>query len=199
MNLTLLHIFNAIGRLERSVTAVLCALLCVVETGRNLQPERSGSAQLCSPVRRSVAMNKLHRLGRAMFIGIFMLMPTAGYTYDIDNFASLDFTFNGTAYTFSSNTVTVTVTPPPSAATLELSMLLGDLHERCGAHDKAEAAYKHTVDQAIALDVDLNPEPMDYLRMAALRLARLYRSSGRQEDAESVVRQFRRHTEALEQ
>lgn len=128
MNLTFTHITATIGRFKRSVIAVLGALLCVVGSGRNLQPVRSAGASMRSPVRRSLPMNSLHRLGRVLIASSCLLATTTfSHAYDINNIATVDFTYSGSNYTMNSNAATVTVTPTPSVATIELFHYTPDL------------------------------------------------------------------------
>lgn len=121
MNLIFSHITTTIGRFWRSLKAAPCALSCFVGADHQLQPVRPESGLHRSPVRRSLSMKALHRLGRVLLVSFFLLSGTAtSHGYNVDNIATLDYSYGGIDITMNSNTATVSVSPPPSAAAIEL-------------------------------------------------------------------------------
>ena len=72
-------------------------------------------------------MTPSHRQGRTFLITSFLIfIASFSHAYDINNTATVDFTYSAVDYTLNSNTVTVSVTPPPSVAIAEFMRLTQD-------------------------------------------------------------------------
>ena len=76
---------------------------------------------------------------------------------------------------------------PPSLPRLRLGVLLGKLHEKSGATDEAESVYKHTLEEGLSLLDERDARVLGVVRFAGMRLSALYRSTDRDEEADSVV------------
>jgi hypothetical protein len=84
--------------------------------------------------------------------------------------------------------------PEGSASTipgLQLSVLAGKYHEVTGDIPGAERVYKDTAERARELREHLGPDADQIYRQVCLNLSRLYRESGREGDAEKVLRAMR--------
>lgn len=67
-----------------------------------------------------------------------------------------------------------------------LQLLLGQIHEAAGRLEPAEQAYQRVIDTALGNN-GAPPKPVENaVRLAALRLSRLYTTSGRKEKAEAL-------------
>lgn len=75
--------------------------------------------------------------------------------------------------------------------TLQLRLMQGDLEERKGDLVAAEAAYKELTKRSWAARETLGPRAADLYRLACLRLARLYRKTGRDREADTLARTVR--------
>jgi len=114
------YIIYTVWRIVRSVFAAFYALVCIISTGINRKSDRSGSATLRSPVRRPVATKRIHRLGRALLVGSFILTTSGmSHGYDITNIAVADYEISGRSFTLDTNPAIVSVTIHPSDATVE--------------------------------------------------------------------------------
>jgi len=72
-------------------------------------------------------MKSLHRLGRALLVTCFLVAGAAtAQAYNIDNIATLDYTYSGVGFTMNSNPATVLVSPPSSSATIEFLRTVDD-------------------------------------------------------------------------
>ena len=74
----------------------------------------------------------------------------------------------------------------------QLSVLAGSLHESEGAVQEAEAAYKKAMESSLAASERVGPRALDVYRQACLSLARLYRNTDRDSEAEAVTRDLKR-------
>ena len=79
--------------------------------------------------------------------------------------------------------------PETTAPGLELRILQGILYEQGDNAAGAESAYRNVVEHALEIKTTSREETLELYRMAAFRLARLYRESGRAADAEALVQQ----------
>ena len=84
---------------------------------------------------------------------------------------------------------------PITPAWLELGVLLAQLHESAGDPENAEEVLKRTVDEALAHEEELGADGADVLRLAGLRLSRLYRGTNREQEAVALAKQLRTHLE----
>lgn len=76
---------------------------------------------------------------------------------------------------------------PPSLPRLRLGVLLGKLHEKDGALEKAESVYKHTLEEGLALLKERDARVLGVVRFAGMRLSALYRSTDRDAEADAVA------------
>ncbi len=67
-----------------------------------------------------------------------------------------------------------------------LLLLLGQIREASAELEAAETLYRKAVDHALESEGELAAAVEESLRLAALRLARLYSANGREEDAEAL-------------
>jgi hypothetical protein len=77
---------------------------------------------------------------------------------------------------------------------VELGLMLGQAEESRGDIQQAEAAYRRAWDEALSSATPRQPQAQETLRLIALRLVRIYRASGRDSEAETLVRQIRAWT-----
>lgn len=79
---------------------------------------------------------------------------------------------------------------PPGVRALQLDLLHATLEERRGDAATAERIYAAAIEQAMAAPDQIDAQTEDMLRMAALRLNRIYRDAGRDGDAATLTRRF---------
>jgi len=84
---------------------------------------------------------------------------------------------------------------PATLPGLDLAVLRGTLHEESGDLDSAEAAYNDAAERAVEAAGTLGEAALNVYRQACLKLARLYRTSGRQHLADRVRREMRARLE----
>jgi hypothetical protein len=77
---------------------------------------------------------------------------------------------------------------PVSEAKVRLYLMLGQVHESSEEGDEAELAYVHAFRESIETEGELSPGMEGALRLSAMRLAQLYRGTGRQTEAAQVAR-----------
>jgi len=75
---------------------------------------------------------------------------------------------------------------------LKLGVLEAMLDERAEDTAAAEATYGRVMNEALSLSESDGEKALEHYRVAALRLARLYRSTGREKEAENLARQAQR-------
>lgn len=80
---------------------------------------------------------------------------------------------------------------PPGAAGLQLDLLFATLEEQRGHSDAAEQIYAAALEQAMTTPDKLDHQTDDLLRMAALRLTRIYKDSNRSTEANTLTRRFK--------
>lgn len=79
---------------------------------------------------------------------------------------------------------------PAGVRALQLDLLYATLEEQRGNSDDAEKIYAGALEQAMASGDGVDAQTEDMLRMAALRLSRIYRDAGRGSDASTLSRRF---------
>ncbi len=73
---------------------------------------------------------------------------------------------------------------------LELSLLLGKIYEKEATYDEAERLYRRTMRLALGLKRKAVPEAESLMRLTALRLAQLYKTTGHPEKAEILAQEL---------
>ncbi len=73
-------------------------------------------------------------------------------------------------------------------ATMRLYLMLGQMHESSEEMSEAELAYLHAFRQSMATEGDLKSETEAVLRLSAMRLAQLYRQTGREAEEAQIAR-----------
>lgn len=76
---------------------------------------------------------------------------------------------------------------PTTLSGLQLGIVRGRLHEQQNAPDEAEAAYKKAMEDAMAAETVFHGNALNVYRQACLSLVQLYRRTGREPAANSVV------------
>jgi tetratricopeptide (TPR) repeat protein len=79
---------------------------------------------------------------------------------------------------------------PPGEAGLQLDLLYASLEEQRGNRDGAEEIYAAALEKALTSVETLDRQTDDLLRMAALRLTRIYKDSDRGAEASTLTRRF---------
>lgn len=79
---------------------------------------------------------------------------------------------------------------PPNATAMEIELLQAQVHEDSGQSPEAAALYRQLLDTAKQLGAPPGLKQEEMLRLAALRLARLYRAEGRDKEAEALAREL---------
>lgn len=79
----------------------------------------------------------------------------------------------------------------PAARIVELGVMLGIAQEIAGDLEKARAAYEQAMEDAVALGDSAEPQIVNVYRQAGLRLARLHRRQGRENEAARVARHMK--------
>ncbi len=85
-----------------------------------------------------------------------------------------------------------------TVARLQLMIMLGKLKHDAGDVEAAEAAYRAIVGQSLDIFEDLGPDSVDVYRQACLNLARLYRKTGHDKKADSLVKTMKQRLKLLE-
>jgi tetratricopeptide (TPR) repeat protein len=78
-----------------------------------------------------------------------------------------------------------------TAAALQMRVLQGELYEDLGDDDSAMGAYQSAVDEKGYVVRDLGADAEPAYRLACLRLARMYRSKGQENEAKAVARKLK--------
>lgn len=79
---------------------------------------------------------------------------------------------------------------PQSAPRTSLALMLGQTYENVNAAKKAEETYRQAWSEAMQENSTVPKECEDTLRLIALRLARLYRATGRDKEAGALAEQL---------
>lgn len=79
---------------------------------------------------------------------------------------------------------------PPGEAGLQLDLLFASLEEQRGNRTGAEQIYAAALEKALTSAETLDRQTDDMLRMAALRLTRIYKDSDRSAEASTLTRRF---------
>lgn len=88
--------------------------------------------------------------------------------------------------------------PPRSDMGYKLRLMQGQMHERAGALEEAEATYQAVLSEAGELPDYLDKETaVSLMRLAGLRLTSLYRDNDRSQAADSLARDLKRQLKAM--
>jgi tetratricopeptide (TPR) repeat protein len=79
---------------------------------------------------------------------------------------------------------------PQQPVSIEIDLLEAQLHEESGDPALASAVYRNLLDTARKAGSQPGPKEEELLRLAAMRLARIYRAEGRDKEAEILAREL---------
>lgn len=85
----------------------------------------------------------------------------------------------------------------PTEPGLHMGVMLAKIYEEAGEREKAEARYRHVMDQWMQSGKRFSDQAANIYRQACLRLARLYRKSGKETEAKAVAQEMKLNLEHL--